>query len=516
MAYLLRGVVKVRALSNVVSVIILMVILLAVFVPTLLYFQSLQYNQPISTAISNEYMQLKSLQEAQIQYGHPSFYYNGSQLILEYSNGTFVPPLNVTIVGILYLNPQTGVWTNVTTLKYPITVSKDQALQLPSYVKGLPIIVVTSLGNIFFLTSGSSIGPYSGVVSKGGTIVLAQICQSSGPLSVSTNVTTDIYGTWQNFTTPVTFPNQTGTFAMKVPEYVYYENSKGQIITGVFHNWKVLGVASLNSTTSNSVQVTLAGFTTVIIANYTTLLAYDQVQIVPSVNGVPITLSIDGNSYTIQGPTTLNLTAGYANLTVITTQFNSTPSNGVIHHYSYSNVTYGNNVYKTLSMLLFLPPQSTPTVYLNYVNDYNYYNVTIKWQAGQGYLIAVQSNGLVVATPISYPGVEVLGGNSYPYVSFYHAIAFNGTVYQFNQSFWLKGGTYVMSPLGQFAQVKIPINLLTYYLANFTVYSAVLKLYYQNGSESTYYYPDLPSLVAINQPITIVAIYNVTDIDYYL
>jgi hypothetical protein len=56
-----------KALSNVISVIILMVILLAVFVPTLFYFQSLQSSQPVSTAIANNYVYLKGLQQEQIQ-----------------------------------------------------------------------------------------------------------------------------------------------------------------------------------------------------------------------------------------------------------------------------------------------------------------------------------------------------------------------------------------------------------------------------------------------------------------
>lgn len=62
-----KGVVQMKALSNVISVIILMVILLAVFVPTLFYFQSLQSSQPVSTAIANNYVYLKGLQQEQIQ-----------------------------------------------------------------------------------------------------------------------------------------------------------------------------------------------------------------------------------------------------------------------------------------------------------------------------------------------------------------------------------------------------------------------------------------------------------------
>ncbi len=501
---------KVKALSNVISVIILMVILLAIFVPTLFYLQSLQSSQPVSTAIANNYVYLKGLQQEQIQYGHPTLYYNKTELVLTYSNGTFVPPMNLTIVGILYLNPSNGVWTNVTTLKYPITVTQGKAFQLPSYVEGLPIIVVTSLGNLFFLTPGSSIGPYSGVSTKGGTIVIAQICESPGsPLGVSTNVTTNIYGKFQNFTTPVAFPNQTGSFAMKVPEYVYYENSKGQVITGVFHNWKVLGVASLNSTTSNSVEVTLGGSTAVIIANYSLLTAYDNVVIVPSVSNEQITLLLDGQSYQIEGTTTLKLPAGFLNLTVVTTQFNSSPSNGVIHHYSYSNVTYDNKVYNTLSMLLFLPPQTTPTIYVNYVNDYNYYYVTVEWEGGQGYCL-IYNSGQVTAEPIPQPCVVYWSYGVYTSCSYYwlsHAITLNCTVYQYGQSYWLKGGNYEVSTIG------VSANLGSW---GFSVNDAVLELEYQNGSTFTYYYPDIPSIISVNQPLTIVAIYSVVDIEYHM
>jgi hypothetical protein len=251
---------------------------------------------------------------------------------------------------------------------------------------------------------------------------------------------------------------------MKVPEYVYYENSKGQKITGVFHNWKVLGVASLNSTTSNSVEVTLEGSTAILVANYSELKAYDTVNIVPSISGEPIEVSIDGITYTVTNQTSLSLPAGFANVTIITTQFNSSANNKVIHHYCYSEVSYGGKTYTTLSMLLFLPPQTTPTIYLDYVNNFNYYYITLK---------SVNSSGDVV-------------------------IYLNGTQYNYNSSVWIKGGSYTVSPTGIFYGI-------------YSCGATEMQVEYQNGSTFTYYYPNIPNGITINQPLKIVVYYGVTD-----
>jgi hypothetical protein len=129
----------------------------------LFYLYAVNQQNVVSSSIYNNYVYLKNLQLNQVVTGHPSIYYSGTTICFEYSNGTFVPPSNLTIVGILYLNPNTGVWSNITTLTYPIVISKGQTLTLPSNVEGDPIIIVTSLGNIFFLSPGSSIGPFSPV-----------------------------------------------------------------------------------------------------------------------------------------------------------------------------------------------------------------------------------------------------------------------------------------------------------------------------------------------------------------
>lgn len=151
--------VKNRALSNVLSIIILIFVILLVFIPFLYYLNNISQNNTVKTSIVNNYVYLKNLQISQVTTGHPSLYYNGSSIYAVYSNGTFVPPSSLTIVSILYLNTN-GIWLNLTSIKYPLVVSKGQVISLPSYIQGRPIIIVTSLGNVFFLQPGSSIGPF--------------------------------------------------------------------------------------------------------------------------------------------------------------------------------------------------------------------------------------------------------------------------------------------------------------------------------------------------------------------
>jgi len=258
-----------KGLSNTVSVFITIILLLSLAIPVLYYLMNISQANINNALISNDYIYLKELQNKQVTTGHPSFFYSGNYLYVEYTNGTLVPRSNITIVGILYLNSN-GVWVNITDLKYPIVLSNNQALRLPSYVQGRPIIIVTSLGNVYFLQPGSAIGPYSSTVSFGGVEIITQIYTPSGPIIVSTNVITNITGTFKNYVTPVGFLNTTGTFVVKAPQYVYYKESNGNVITGVFKNWVLLGKAVVNGTNTFSIRVTLENSPLALIANYTT------------------------------------------------------------------------------------------------------------------------------------------------------------------------------------------------------------------------------------------------------
>ena len=83
-------------------------------------------------------------------------------------------------------------------------------------------------------------------------------------------------------------------------------------------------------------------------------------------------VSVDGSTYTVYGSRTIQIPAGYFNVTVLTLQFNDTTqeTNGVIKYYTFKNMTYNGKTYVTPSAILFAPPNMSETLYINYVNRY--------------------------------------------------------------------------------------------------------------------------------------------------
>jgi len=473
-----------RGLSNAVSVIIIILLLVSLAIPVLYYLMNISQANVNNALVSNNYIYLQDLQNEQVTTGHPSFFYSGNYIYVEYTNGTFVPRSNITIVSILYLNSN-GLWVNITDLKYPIVLSSDQALQLPSYAQGRPVIIVTSLGNVYFLQPGSAIGPYSSTVSSGGVEILTQIYTPSGPITVSTNVTTNITGTFKNYTTPVGFPNRTGTFVVKAPQYVYYQEPNGSIITGVFENWALIGKAAVNGTNTLAIRVTLENSPLVLIANYTPLLSYITLTIQTTDKNVGVNVSVDGSPYTVYGSATIQIPAGYLNVTVLTLQFNDTTqeTNGVIKYYTFKNIAYNGKAYVTPSAILFAPPKTSESLYINYVNKYNYYYVTFK-----GYNLIVN-------------GYDLTGDVN---------VVLNGTVYNYWQSYWIIGGNYSASYTG----VVLPNPYYGFFgffgtYSNYTYDVIKLKIVTPQGSQ-TYNFPNIPSYLYINSPMTVNAYYGTT------
>ena len=452
-----------KGLSNAVSVIIIILLLVSLAIPVLYYLVNVSQANVNKALISNNYIYLKELQNKQVTTGHPSFFYGGNYIYFEYTNGTFVPQSNVTIVGILYLN-NNGLWVNITDLKYPIVLSSNRILQLPSYVQGRPIIIVTSLSNIYFLQPGSAIGPYSSTAIGSGVEILTQMYTPSGPIMVSANVTTNITGIFKNYTTPVGFPNTTGTFVVKAPQYVYYQQPNGSIITGVFKNWVLLGKAAVNGTNTLALRVTLENSPLALIANYTPLRSYITLTIQTTDKNVGVNVSVDGHPYTVYGSATIQIPAGYFNVTALTLQFNDTTQkgNGVIKYYTFKNMTYNGKTYVTYSAILFAPPNTSETLYINYVNKYNYYNVTFKDYNPPGQVYVV----------------------------------LNGTVYNYNHSYWIIGGNY-------------SANYTSILKGSYTYGVQTLEVVTPQGSQS-YNVPNIPSYLYINSPMTVDAYYGET------
>ncbi|MCG3109517.1 hypothetical protein L3N51_01810 [Metallosphaera sp. J1] len=514
-----------KGLTNAIAILMLIIVVLVIAIPMITFFANSQQAGSAKLALVNNYIFLKSLQVKQVEYGHPAIYYANSSIEFYYTNGTFVPPTNLTIVKILYFSG--GVWLNLS-YNYPITVSSFTNLTLPSYVQSKPIIIVTSLGNVFFLTPKSSIGPYS-TSARGGLVIGAEIAEPSGPIGVSTNVTTNIDGSYKNYTTPTAFPNQTGTFVVKAPEYVFYERPNGSIVTGVFHNWIVGGQVTLNSTNSRVAQVTLGGGSMSLIANYTPVTKIITLQI-SSYPSTKFNITVDGISYTINGSENITALAGYINISVNTLQFNNTnlESKGIIYHYTYGSSLINSVNYPVDNFIAFINPSNNYSdLSVQYINNYNYIRIEANYSAidypenvtgiylynviGIFYYIIIVSN----VTPLTLNKPSQYG--------LYFEL--NNSLYNYSSPFWIKNGTYSLSGIGKFVPIGylplkysheelISISSLPSTYINVTYTNHPPSIFQAGLSWETYEFLNtssrttLPAVITINSPLNITVVYT--------
>ena len=261
-----------KAQLNVVAAFLILIIVLLITVPFLLYYVNFVSTTSAISMVSNDYKHLKDLQVSQVEVGSPSILYTGSFLIVQYSNSTY-GSTNFTVTGILYLN-KSGVWKNVTTLKYPIVVTGFTIIPLPSSAQNRPIIVVTSLGNLFFLTPNSGIGAAqsrSGTTNGFGVTILAQVMINQGQqiIPITTNlVVSNVTGTPTTYSTPV--------LLNYAPAYFYVQVPLKTEIPGIgavtFRNWVVIGNAKYSISTGTSystIYINMLGSSVAVIANYT-------------------------------------------------------------------------------------------------------------------------------------------------------------------------------------------------------------------------------------------------------
>jgi|GEM_PF-346497 len=436
LSFISRGFIRrERALSNALAIMLIIIVISVIAIPFVSYLMLIQNSYVPQYVYVNNYVNLKSLQESAVKNGHPAIYYSGynNSIYFIYSNGTFSPPLNLTISKVLFFNGST--WLDVN-FNYPIIINQNYPLKLPSNIAGKPIMIVTTLGNLFFLMPNSTIGPISIPSTKGGVEILTQIYQQTNPTSVNTNITTNIMGSFKNYTTPAVFANMTGTFQLRVPTYVFYTDKTGKIITGVFNNWIVFGNANLNSSNTQAVKVSLNGGSTILIANYTPIVT--KVNLIIETNAVNnIYINVDGSLYSINSSTPLNLTvfAGYQNLTALTNTFNDTSkeSQGIINEYSFSNWSYNNNYIKQYSTIIFLPPtQKNNYITLYYSLFTSFYQVYIKFN-----YIGFPPNTQINPDPGSPDSGSVL-------------FVLNNTEYNYNSYYWIQKGVYQWSTVGLF------------------------------------------------------------------
>lgn len=257
-----------RALSNVLATLLILIIILLVTIPFLVYYTNTLDTISANSLVADNYMYLRDLQVSQVEAGNPALVYTGPWLVVLYNNVTYVSPANFVITGVLYLT-SSGVWTNVTTLNYPIAISGDEVIPLPSSVQGKPIIVVTSLGNLFFLEPNSTIGPLSPGITNGfGVTIIGQVQTANGPEIINLTVVSNVTGSQFTYSTPVLLNYTTPHFYVQAPLSVSVQ-PLGDL---EFKNWVVIGNANYavyNSNTNSTIYVNMLGRTVVVIANYT-------------------------------------------------------------------------------------------------------------------------------------------------------------------------------------------------------------------------------------------------------
>lgn len=491
-----------KALTSAISLIIILILLLILAVPLLLSVQNSAQNGQVASAIAQQYIYLHQRQQVAVTQGHPSIFYDGAHGTVDflYSNGTFTPPVNMIVSYILYFN---GVsWGNVTGLNYPLNITKDQLVHLPSYVQGKPLLVATTYGDLFIVYPNQSIGPVSSLA-NGGVTFLASIKQGALTLSPYANLTTNIYGSFQNYTIPVNFPNQSGTFIAKVPEYVFYETPSGSIVTGQFSQWTVVqGQASLNSSTSNVVKVGLVGQPAVIQALYNALQSTVNLKVTTN-SPNPIAVIVDGQQVVVSStnPGSVTINAGFANITLPSQYLQeNVSSGGVINCYYFSSFTTPSGTSTSSSYVFFITPSlSNPQVSVNFSPGHSWYRVTFQY--------SYYDNAYGVSAPPNVSFIQNCPGIA----PFYSVQAYlNSTGYNYGSSYYVEGGKYKVGGLG-----------LTYEGYYATVY-------YVNGQFQTYntinwdpYYITVSNqpgkhiqpgqLITINSPVTITFYYAYTE-----
>ena len=141
-----------KGLSIPIAFLIFFIILIVILIPTLIIFNQLGYYSSQGRVQGSVYVQQQEQQNIQIYKGNPRIYYNSSTSPYLLFNYTSIPaPLNIT--EIYYYNG--SMWVPV--LHGSIVISENAKYPLPPSAFNKPVIIVTSLGNIYYLPPNTSV-----------------------------------------------------------------------------------------------------------------------------------------------------------------------------------------------------------------------------------------------------------------------------------------------------------------------------------------------------------------------
>ena len=140
-----------RGLSVAVAMVIMLMILIIVIVPALILFNEVPVYGYQGQFQGSAMLQLQKQQNNQVFSGNPNIYYNSSSSpSLQFHFNSL--PAQFNISQIYYYNGT--VWVPV--LKSYILVSGNAKLPLPPKAFNKPVIVLTALGNVYFLNPNTS------------------------------------------------------------------------------------------------------------------------------------------------------------------------------------------------------------------------------------------------------------------------------------------------------------------------------------------------------------------------
>jgi len=277
-----------RGIAIAVFMIIMIIVLVAVLVPAYFVFESEpSYYQPVQ--FSGESQQ-QNYQKQEVFKGEPSIFYNSSENPYPYLSFHYASvPILFNVSEIYYFSPSSASWT---VSSRNVIITSNTQLPLPQQAFNDPVLIVTSLGNMFYLNPNTSVSTVSsfGVSGKDPIYILSLGLNGSQVIPLSEKVVFN----GQTINTPDILYVNPGTYGIStVSDTVFVDG-----LTGNFYQWTSVGSGGVSSPNSESTSVSVSG-PLVITLEYKMILTKYQVTFKQS--GIPyneVTLPSSGNSIT--------------------------------------------------------------------------------------------------------------------------------------------------------------------------------------------------------------------------
>ncbi|BAB66102.1 hypothetical protein [Sulfurisphaera tokodaii] len=512
-----------RGISVAIALIIALLLLIVFLIPVFILFNEKPIYSTQGQFQGSAYIQQQQYQNNQVYRGNPNIYYNSSTTpsLVFYFNSL---PSLFNITQIYYYNG--SIWVPV--LHGNLVVSGNTKLPLPEKAFNDPIILVTSLGNVYFLDPNTSITTVtvSGPTGKIPIYITAFVINGSKTIPVSIQV---IFGTNPPTLTPTLCYVNPGTYTIsnKNGSTIFLS---GYGLTATFQDWTIVGDGTLNSQSPQSVTLTAYG-PVVITAVYKAQLTKFTVTIMPK--GIPLGSKVQNNGATLTSlnltipvlidnklynipasGATLQLTYGYHiiqfpityNITFNYTYSRTTIYAGEINTYQLTGLsTSSNNIQVVNKNEIFV--NSSGTVYGNYQVSQVYYLVIVK---NNFYL----PNGVTLVSNTS----PILGDLAGQLIQINNTYDWGPTSNYMPQKFYVPANskfkvTYdylSQSPIGTYKLLlQLPLLGISQTYVSLLSYPQCITVNYANGNTQTIYigqngYPNGNSYFTVSMPVTII------------